>query len=158
MSQPVGKGWTDFLNSLLHTHVQNGIENNPLLNSAPGTWRWGQSPSLSAAASWSQSLQHPAFPSAPREQCPPTPLAQHLKHRLRPPASLPPGHQGSRGAALSHTGTRHLPSGTRSASVPAPRLHLPSHHHRAPSPPPARSPFMGKQRSSSARPAAAHCS
>lgn len=120
MSQLVGKGWTDFLNLLLHTHVQSGTENNPLLNSAPGPRRWGQSPSLSAATSWGQSLQHPAFPSAPREQRPPTPLAQHLKHRLRPPASLPPGHQGSRGAALSHAGTRHPPSGTRSASIPAP--------------------------------------
>lgn len=56
----------------------------------------------SAAASWGQSLQHPAFPSAPREQRPLTPLVHHLKQRLRPLRRLPPGHQGSRGMALSY--------------------------------------------------------
>lgn len=82
----------------------------------------------SAAASWGQNLQHPSFPSAPREQRPLTPLVQHLKQRLRPLPSLPPGHQGSRGVALSYI----TPSGTHSASVPAPLSSLARHRHRAP--------------------------
>lgn len=98
----------------------------------------------SAAASWGQSLQHLAFLSAPREQRPLTPLIQHIKRRLRPPPSLPLGHQGNGGVALSYVGACHPPGGPTLLMSLHPHLHLPRHRHRDPVLPSCAVPLHGQ--------------